>query len=708
MGGGILQLVAYSSQDFYLTGNPQITYFKVVYRRHTNFSMECIKQTINGKRLIGNNGVNNKGSVVISRNGDLVCGGHVRCIIGNNNFLEHYGICGDNIVEDVEVEIGGQRVDKHYKEWNQVWNELTIPESKAAGFKYMTGSFSNSVVKTQTRQSIITYPLNFWFCRNKGMSLPLIALQFHDVVLKFTWGDGGFKYDNVNGFKKADNLHRREGWAETSVSGRNQDGSRTQQDILSYSYPELEVWLDYIYLDTDERRRFSQVSHEYLIEQLQIQKEKDASKVTFPLNLEHPVKELIWTTPKYTYSDSSNHVNDKTIHIELNGHERFTPQHKEYFTLQQPYDHHTSIPCYNIKESEDPVLLSEPISICAQLPVDSKNYIIIYNNTPSNISNKIINDDNITLFKISISNTNINFDTDNIEENIREGDIINVEVIKNHSKPHPMGGGEPNFLFRNTTSSLLYVTKVEVELSETILTCRLKGITGPHLSGKKGKVSGISTLNTGVINTPVQGGNTEYKDESGGDIGPPLFANKTEKLVQAANKCHVDNQNEISGNSKDIQLFIGEQLFVQTTNDDSPSETLVHDIGVFRNYGQMAFTGTGGDLTTQENYLSGTHTINSSDALDRKIYIAKETFSVTVLGRSQNYKSRCSQLQKDIYVYSFAINPEEHQPSGTCNFSKLDSAKLIFSESSRVSNIYAVNYNILRIMSGMGGLAYSN
>ena len=199
--------------------------------------MECIKQTINGKKVIGNNGVNNKGSVVISRNGDLVCGGHVKCVIGGNNFLEYYGICGDNIIEDIEVEIGGHITDKHYKEWNQIWNELTIPESKAAGFKYMTGSFSNSVVKSQTRQSIITYPLNFWFCRNKGMSLPLIALQFHDVVLKFTWGDGGFKYDNVNNFKKAENLHRREGWADTSVSGRNQDGSRSQTDILSYSFP---------------------------------------------------------------------------------------------------------------------------------------------------------------------------------------------------------------------------------------------------------------------------------------------------------------------------------------------------------------------------------------------------------------------------------------------------------------------------------------
>ena len=122
---------------------------------------------------------------------------------------------------------------------------------------------------------------------------------------------------------------------------------------------------NYIYLDTDEEEDFHKFLHEYLIEQLQIQKEKDASKVTFPLNLENPVKVLIWTTPNIPkHSDSSNHVNDKTIHIELNGHERFTPQHKEYFTLQQPYNHHTSIPNYNIKVIEDPVLLSEPISIC--------------------------------------------------------------------------------------------------------------------------------------------------------------------------------------------------------------------------------------------------------------------------------------------------------------------------------------------------------
>ena len=705
MGGGILQLVAYSSQDFYLTGNPQITYFKVVYRRHTNFSMECIKQTINGKKVIGNNGVNNKGSVVVSRNGDLLCGGHVRCILADNTFTDNFGICGDNIIEDVEIEIGGQRIDKHYKEWNQIWNELTIPESKAAGFKYMSGSFSNSVIKTQTKQSVITYPLNFWFCRNKGLSLPIIALQFHDIHIKFTWGDGAFNYDNNYGIQNSVNLHRKEGWAETG--GRKEDGSGPS--ALTYSNPSLEVWLDYIYLDTDERRRFSQVSHEYLIEQLQIQKEKDASKTIFPLNLEHPVKEIIWTTPTYKVINSSSSIDDNKIHIELNGHERFSPQYKEYFTLQQPYEHHTSIPNYNIKETEDPVLLAEPISLCSQLPVDGSNYIKVYNNQAVNISSLLVNTDNITLFKINILNLNINVKYtgdyyENISEEIKEGDIINVEVIKNYDKivSNSVGDGTEDLLFRNTTSSHLYVTKVEVTSTVTTLTCKLKGVTGPHFSGKKGKIPGIVTNHRGTINLPptinLANPNGSYLDEG------PDPSTLDNLYAKTPNKTHGSIDNKLlEDNIEDIQLFIGEQLFVEVNEDG----TLVKkDIGVFRNYEANEFNGTNGATANNENYLS--ESTNATTARNKGIYIPHETFSVTIIGRSQNHKSRCSQLKKDIYVYSFAINPEEHQPSGTCNFSKLDSAKLILSSASKISNIYAVNYNILRIMSGMGGLAYAN
>ena len=279
MGGGLMQLVAYGAQDIYLTGNPQITFFKVVYRRHTNFSMECIRQTINGTSVISGTD-NTNANVTLTRNGDLLSQIYVTCDQDST-----YGICGDHLVEDVEIEIGGQRIDKHYREWNQIWNELTIPESKAKGFKYMTGSFSNTLITTpSTSQQRIMYPLQFWFCRNIGLSLPIIALQYHDIKLKFTWGSG----------------------LSTSGISRSETGNVT---------PSLEVWADYIYLDTDERRRFAQVSHEYLIEQLQLQSE-GSSRETYKLNFDHPIKELIWTVP--TSTTEANTILSQKIKLEEN------------------------------------------------------------------------------------------------------------------------------------------------------------------------------------------------------------------------------------------------------------------------------------------------------------------------------------------------------------------------------------------------------
>ena len=178
MGGGLMQLVAYGSQDIYLTGNPQITFFKIVYRRHTNFSMECIQQSISGIATLSDT-YTTSATVTISRNGDLLSQIYVRCDQDNTS-----GINGDYLVEDVEIEIGGQRIDKHYREWNQVWTELTTPESKIQGFKYMSGAFSNTLVTgSETNQQSIMYPLQFWFCRNIGLALPLIALQYHEVKL---------------------------------------------------------------------------------------------------------------------------------------------------------------------------------------------------------------------------------------------------------------------------------------------------------------------------------------------------------------------------------------------------------------------------------------------------------------------------------------------------------------------------------------------
>ncbi len=297
MGGGLMQLVAYGAQDIYLTGNPQITFFKVVYRRHTNFSMECIEQTINGGAT-----ASGRGTVTVSRNGDLLGRVYVTA--------EDAGInVGDALISDVEVQIGGQKIDKQTAEWMQVWAELSTPDSKAAGYKAMTGCVGQTGSGTDGVANIVQVPLQFWFCRNPGLALPLIALQYHEVKLVFNWG------------------------SETATR---------------------KVMCDYIYLDTDERRRFAQVSHEYLIEQLQYSTTSAAATSSIKLNLNHPVKELLWTN---TAAD----ISSQKVKLQLNGHDRFAEQFKEYFQLRQPMDHHTAVPGQNIPCVSTPQLLATPI-----------------------------------------------------------------------------------------------------------------------------------------------------------------------------------------------------------------------------------------------------------------------------------------------------------------------------------------------------------
>ena len=320
--GGLLQLVTVGVQDKYIHGNPQITFFKSVYRRHTNFAIESIEQRINGKSYTGDGNI---GNVILSKgNGDLV----------NKIFVQvdqvDTGINGDEIIEEVELIIGGTLIDKHTKEWIQIWRELTIPSSKSEGIKYMCNSFENNIATRadNTNQSCVIIPLMFWFCRYPGVSLPILSLQYDDILLKFKWGD------NVN----------------------------INKNSSSSLYHDCSVWVDYIYLDRDERVRFAQYEHEYLIEQLQYQDTSSQGEQTmFTMKFNHPVKELIWTEN----NTGNNAITNQKLNITLNEIDRLAYQFKEYFTLKQPFDHHTSIPGYNIKEYDRSKLLMKPILIMA-------------------------------------------------------------------------------------------------------------------------------------------------------------------------------------------------------------------------------------------------------------------------------------------------------------------------------------------------------
>ena len=338
MGGGLLQLVAYGAQDVYLTGNPQITFFKVVYRRHTNFAIEAIQQTFNG-----NPGYGNRVTCQISRNGDLI---H-RMYLTVDMSEETSEVCpyfGLRLIDYVELEIGGQKIDKQYSHWMYIWNELSLPYSKREGYKKMVGGEGKVLNESSNDQLYI--PLEFWFCRNVGLALPLIALQYHEVKVNILFQTSEKCQGSTNGLAKP----------------------------LGAS----SLWVDYIFLDTDERRRFAQLSHEYLIEQLQFTGTEALSGVQAKpkLSFNHPCKELFWfvtatgsTTVgadnvnwyNFTTTQAGTNVAAVNTNVEarsattsvnpivsaklvLNGNDRFSERNGSYFNTIQPYQHHENVP----------------------------------------------------------------------------------------------------------------------------------------------------------------------------------------------------------------------------------------------------------------------------------------------------------------------------------------------------------------------------
>ena len=305
MGGGLMQLVAYGAQDIYLTGNPQITFFKVVYRRHTKFAMESIKQSATGTATVASSGTTNAATFTISRTGDLV---HRMYATVTATAIAGVKNAGAALLQEVSVEIGGQQIDKHYAQWLEIWAELTEPNPTGVSDGSTKFQRMSLMGGTGTTPEAVEYhvPLQFWFCRNPGLALPLIALQYHEVKVVMKIGGEDVTGDGLSAGK------------------------------------EVQLWADYIYLDTDERRRFAQVSHEYLIEQLQ-QNSMSANNNTTNLTFNHPVKELVWcegTTADVTPEVLTDLETDKW-QLKLNGQDRFAARSRNYFTRAQVWQNHT-------------------------------------------------------------------------------------------------------------------------------------------------------------------------------------------------------------------------------------------------------------------------------------------------------------------------------------------------------------------------------
>ena len=540
-----MQLVAYGAQDVYLTGNPQITFWKVTYRRHTNFAMESIEQTFNGQADFGR-----RVTCTLARNGDLAYRTYLQVTLPEiNTQLAKYArwldFPGEQLIAQVEVEIGGQRIDRQYGDWMHIWNQLTLSKEQERGYYKMVGnttqltyitdpSFANidgpcdsdaphqvCAPRNALPETTLYIPFQFWYCRNPGLALPLIALQYHEVRINLD-------------IRPIDECL----WAVSSLSCPSGSTNVRASYAYSQSLVAASLYVDYVFLDADERRRMAQNPHEYLIEQLQFTGDESvgSSSNKIKLNFNHPCKEMIWVV--------------------------------------QP---------------------DQNVDYCSAMDCQS------------------------TLFK-TLGAQPFNY-TDAID--------ALPNAIHAFAGPASIGGGAAGFL----TSAGLFVDAGAADLATASNTYWSAG----QLAGDEG-YSGAGGLN----------GFTGSSDSTA-----------------------------LSGVSDAGSFVLSESALDMHCWGENP-------------------------VVTAKLQLNGQDRFSEREG--------------TYFDLVQPYQHHTRSPDTGINVYSFALRPEEHQPSGSCNFSRIDNAtlQLVLSnatvEGTKTAKVrvYATNYNVLRVMSGMGGLAYSN
>ena len=334
MGGGLMQLVAIGAQDVHLTGNPQISYFKFMYHRYTNFAIESIEQSFNGNLNFGT-----ITSANISRKGDLVKNMYLEIELPELNdtpteWRGYMNSVGYGIINYIELDIGGTIIDKHYSQWMDIYNELTDQLNDELVNRYNT----LISLKQNFFQKKIWIPLRFWFNRNPGLALPLIALQYHEVKINVSLRE-------LKDIVKSDS-----------------NSFVLDKDLKIIS---SKLWIDYIFLDNDERRKMTQSKHEYLITQVQLTEQSIVSSTIeithkIPLNFYHPVKEIMfvitdkinnisnyetgnnWLT--YTSKSSNNGDTFKSAKLQINGQDRFAERDSIFFRSINTYQYHSRTP----------------------------------------------------------------------------------------------------------------------------------------------------------------------------------------------------------------------------------------------------------------------------------------------------------------------------------------------------------------------------
>ena len=378
MGGGLLQLVSSGKQGKYLTSNPQISYFKQVHKKHTNFAIESIPLQFNQTVDFGLKSV-----CKIGRHGDLLnkCFLEIRVPKLDNGAEWTNGI-GNALIKEVQLLIGGEIIDRMDGQLLDIYSEFYLEEGKRNTYHKLIGYHkSYDGVNDNNKAMRLYVPLEFWFCRNIGSSLPLVSMQYHDVEIQVE-------------FRKFSECYYQSSEIPTPVS------------ITS-----CRLYADYVYLDIDERKEFASRSHEYLITQHQkndnnsIQYSQKSVKIDLEFN--HPVKSLFWFVKTLT-SDNDNLWFDyyprlaaaptnplkldelnfiDSVQLLLNGQERFSRRNGEFFRYIEPYKR-----CRNVPDDKSVYNYNFGFNTCQFQPSGFLNFSRIDN---SQLNIDIIEDDTV-------------------------------------------------------------------------------------------------------------------------------------------------------------------------------------------------------------------------------------------------------------------------------------------------------------------------
>jgi len=636
MGGGLIQLVAYGAQDVYLTGNPQITYFKVVYRRHTNFSIECIEQPIDSAKFNGTH------TVQILRNGDLATRLYLRAVlpaVTGDRLVYYTSDCynqkvawvrrvGHALIKTVELTIGGSQIDKHWGTWMDLWYELTHTQEQERGYGKMIGdvpeltelrglaSGSNETAGSSSVEVLPEYtlyiPLQFWFCRNTGLALPLIALQYHEVRVNLE-------------LEAAANL--------LVTSGKDTDVTPNTLALGSCG-----LMVDYIYLDSEERRRFAQVGHEYLIEQVQFNGTETlvasgtVVNAKHKLEFNHPSKELVFAPKVGAWTAGETFL-------------AYTGAHND-----TAWEDALNAAAENVAASMF-VLSADTISNWTKLSLPDVN--------PENSAYvaplTAISGLDITVLANNLSNVTVS-QADSVIQ-------VNRNILGNNN------GSSVVYLGNKITSVL-----VEVDISGTTWGSGLLVKTLDTTTGLKSDLTAITT---------------------------------TEKLLPCGAVKVVSHTLTLEDVSVPVSdLSTGDRAETLVTGAEYTRDVTVRQPF---NYG-LRLDG-GGNLVAEAQLKLNGH----------------DRFSVQD-GPYFNYVQPAQHHTRTpadgVNVYSFALHPEQHQPSGSANLSRIDTTILAVTYQDNVRTaenprftslfdntsvyIFDFSYNVLRVMSGMAGVAYAN